>query len=145
MKTIQIKIPNMQSSHCQMRVTNAISAVEGTVINSITPGMADITVQDDTQRQRVLSAIETAGYMASVANESTNHAGETFTFKTNINCASCVAQVAPVLDSAEGMCHWDVDTSGKDKILSVHSDGISREEIMDTVRKAGYKIEPVNT
>ena len=145
MKTIQIQIPNMQSSHCQMRVNNAISTVEGTVINSITPGIADITIQDDTQEQKVLSAIEKAGYKPSITNDTTSNAGETFTFKTNINCASCVAQVAPGLDAAEGICHWDVDTSGREKILSVHSDGISREEIMDTVRKAGYEIESVNT
>ena len=145
MKTIQIQIPNMQSSHCQMRVNNAISTVEGTVINSITPGIADITIQDDIQEQKVLSAIEKVGYKFSITNDIISNAGETFTFKTNINCAFCVAQVAPGLDAAEGICHWDVDTSGREKILSVHSDGISREEIMDTVRKAGYEIESVNT
>lgn len=144
MKTIQIQIPGMQSAHCQMRVTNAISAVDGAIINAITPGVADITVADDTQQQNILAAIEKAGYKTSIANEVASHVGETFTFKTNINCASCVAQVAPELDSAEGMSHWDVDTSGKDKILSVHSDGISREDVMQAVRKAGYKIEPVN-
>lgn len=145
MKTIQIQIPGMQSAHCQMRVNNAIRTVEGTIINSITPGVADITVQNTTQQVEVLSAIEKAGYANSITDDATSNAGETFIFKTNINCASCVAQVAPGLDAAEGICHWDVDTSGKEKILSVHSDGISREDIMEAVRKAGYKIEPVNT
>ncbi len=144
MKTIQIQIPDMQSSHCQMRVNSAISAVEGTIINSLTPGIADVSVQDDSQQQKVLSAIEKAGYRASLVNDTTSHAGETFAFKTNINCASCVAQVAPSLDAAEGVCHWDMDTKGKDKILTVHSDGISPEEIMETVRRAGFTIQNIN-
>jgi copper chaperone CopZ len=144
MKTIQIQIPDMQSSHCQMRVNNAIRAVEGTIINSITPGIADLTVTDDAEQQKVLSAIEKAGYKASIANDTPGHAGETFAFRTNINCASCVAQVAPALDAAEGVCHWDMDTTGKDKILTVHSDGISPEEIMETVRKAGFTIQNIN-
>jgi copper chaperone CopZ len=65
-------------------------------------------------------------------------------FKTNINCGSCVASVKPHLDTAEGVCHWDVDTASKDKILSVHSEGITREQVIDTVQKAGYKIEILN-
>ncbi len=62
-------------------------------------------------------------------------------FKTNINCGSCVASVKPHLDAAEGVCHWDVDTASKDKILSVHSEGITNEQVIETVQKAGYKIE----
>jgi hypothetical protein len=37
-----------------------------------------------------------------------------------------------------------MDIKGRDKILSVHSDGISPEEIMDTVRKAGFSIETIH-
>ena len=65
-------------------------------------------------------------------------------FKTNINCDSCVASVKPYLDAAEGICHWDVDTATKDKILSVHSEGITKEQVIETVQKAGYKIELLN-
>jgi len=64
-----------------------------------------------------------------------------YQFKTNINCGGCVASVKPFLDKAEGICHWEVDTNNKDKVLTVHSDGISEQEIIETVQKAGYKIE----
>jgi copper chaperone len=47
-----------------------------------------------------------------------------FKFKTNINCNGCVEKVSPFLINADGICHWDVDTANKDKILSVHSEGI---------------------
>ncbi|HKO75869.1 MAG TPA: cation transporter [Flavobacterium sp.] len=44
---------------------------------------------------------------------------ETFVFKTNINCGGCVAKVTPVLDTTDGIETWTVDTTNKDKILSV--------------------------
>jgi len=65
-------------------------------------------------------------------------------FKTNINCGGCLAKVAPFLNNADGIGHWEVDTSNKDKILSVHSDGITKEEVIQKVQEAGYKIELIN-
>lgn len=64
-------------------------------------------------------------------------------FKTNINCGGCVASVKPHLDNAAGICEWNVDTAGKDKILTVKSEGITEEQVIETVQKAGFKIEPV--
>jgi copper chaperone CopZ len=66
---------------------------------------------------------------------------ETFIFKTNINCSGCVAKVTPVLDTTNGIETWTVDTTNRDKILSVTANGISKSEIMDAVQKAGFKIE----
>ena len=66
-----------------------------------------------------------------------------FQFKTNINCGGCVASVKPHLDTAEGVCHWSVDTANKDKVLTVKSTGITEQEVIETVQKAGFKIEPV--
>lgn len=68
-----------------------------------------------------------------------------FQFKTNINCSSCVAKVTPFLDDAEGICHWEVDTTTKDKMLTVKPEGISQQEVIEAVLKAGFKIEPFNS
>ncbi|MBN8703165.1 MAG: heavy-metal-associated domain-containing protein [Bacteroidetes bacterium] len=65
-------------------------------------------------------------------------------FKTNINCGGCVAKVTPFLNEAEGICHWEVDTENKDKILSVHTEEISEEEVIKKVKEAGFKIELIN-
>ncbi len=65
-------------------------------------------------------------------------------FKTNINCGGCVAKVTPFLNEAEGICHWKVDTTDKDKILSVQSEGITPEEVIQKVQEAGFKIEMLN-
>lgn len=67
-----------------------------------------------------------------------------FQFKTNINCSGCAAAVKPHLDSAAGIIKWNVDTDNKDKVLTVESNGITEQEVMEAVKKAGYKIEPVN-
>lgn len=73
-----------------------------------------------------------------------NEQNKTLQFKTNINCGGCVAKVTPFLNDAEGLCHWDVDTVNPNKILSVHSDGISEQEIIQKVQEAGFKIELIN-
>ena len=64
-------------------------------------------------------------------------------FKTNINCGGCVASVKPHLDNADGICHWEVDTTNKDKVLTVKSTGITEEQVIETIQKAGFKIEPL--
>ena len=66
---------------------------------------------------------------------------KTLKFKTNINCSGCVEKVTPFLNDANGICHWDVDTANKDKILSVHSEGITEEEVSQKVKDVGFKIE----
>lgn len=67
-----------------------------------------------------------------------------FQFKTNINCGGCVNAVKPHLDKADGIAEWQVDTTSKDKILTVKSNGITQEQLMQTVKNAGYKIEPLS-
>lgn len=62
-------------------------------------------------------------------------------FKTNINCSGCVAIVTPFLNEADGISQWDVETGNKDKILSVNSEGITEEEVMQKVQEAGFNIE----
>ncbi|EGJ99716.1 MULTISPECIES: heavy-metal-associated domain-containing protein [Dysgonomonas] len=68
---------------------------------------------------------------------------KTFTFKTNINCGGCIAKVTPFLDEVKGISNWNVDTENKNKILTVVSDGITESEVIDTVQKAGFKIETI--
>ncbi|MCX2474974.1 heavy-metal-associated domain-containing protein [Pedobacter sp. MC2016-05] len=64
-------------------------------------------------------------------------------FKTNINCSSCVAKVTPFLNDAKGIGQWEVDTTNREKILTLKSEGITEQEVIETVQKAGFKIEPI--
>jgi copper chaperone len=69
---------------------------------------------------------------------------EIFVFKTNINCDGCMAKITPILDATGGIESWTVDIADRDKILTVISNGITPNEIMDTVRKTGFKIEALD-
>lgn len=68
---------------------------------------------------------------------------ETLKFKTNINCGGCVAKVTPFLKDEQGILSWNVDTNNPKKVLTVQTDGLSGNEIMATVKEAGFKIEPL--
>ncbi|WP_312399771.1 cation transporter [Sphingobacterium sp.] len=62
-------------------------------------------------------------------------------FKTNLNCGGCVSKVSADLNNAEGVCEWNVDTSHSDKILTVKSNGITEEEIIEIIKKKGFIAE----
>lgn len=61
MDTISLTIPNMKSLHCQMTVTNAVSAIGGKV-KSISPIKAEIQPGSEITKAQVIQAIQTAGY-----------------------------------------------------------------------------------
>lgn len=66
---------------------------------------------------------------------------ETLQFKTNINCSGCVAKVTPGLNETEGIAQWNVDTNNPDKILTVKTEAALKEQVIEVVKKAGFKIE----
>lgn len=135
----------MQSAHCRMRVSDAIKTVEGVSIVNIEPGAASISIENEVQQNAVFKAIDNAGYTVQEIHLKTDTVEENYRFKTNINCSSCVEKVTPALQAVKGVCHWDVDTGSKDKTLSVHSIGISKQEVIDTVKNAGFNIEEINS
>lgn len=67
---------------------------------------------------------------------------QSFQLKTNINCSGCVAAVKPHLDKIAGVDGWEVDTAGKNKILTVKAGGVTEEQVVEAVQKAGFKAEP---
>ena len=64
-------------------------------------------------------------------------------FKTNIKCSGCVAQVTPTLNQTVGNNNWSVDTTNPDKILTISTEGISKDEIKRALEEAGFKAEPM--
>ena len=65
------------------------------------------------------------------------------TFKTTLNCGSCVSKVTPGLNRIEGLDGWSVDTSDPDKRLTA---SVARPEvvaqIVAAVREAGFEANP---
>lgn len=64
------------------------------------------------------------------------------TFKTNINCGSCVRSVTGFLDTVPGVTIWRVDVDNPDKILTVEG-SVSEASIVAAVEEAGFEIEPL--
>lgn len=67
---------------------------------------------------------------------------KTFQFKTNIHCGGCVSGVTPFLSQLTGI-EWTVDTESADKILTVSSETITEEDVIQAVKKAGFEIEEI--
>ena len=59
-------------------------------------------------------------------------------FKTNLMCEGCKSRITPLLDREEGIESWQVDLEDENKILTVESDDVSGEEVIDILQKAGY-------
>lgn len=138
MKTIELEVPTMQSSHCQLRVKNAIANVQGIQVDEVVSGKVTIQVENESAQIAAIGVITKAGYEVTKVNIPSN---ETMKFKTNINCSGCVAQVSPALNSADGICNWEVDINNPQKVLTVYSEGITEEEVIANVKKAGFNIE----
>lgn len=66
-----------------------------------------------------------------------------FQFKTTLNCGGCVSKVKSDLDSSAGISEWNVDTDNPDKILTVSSKGITKDEVIAIVKSKGFKAEPI--
>jgi copper chaperone CopZ len=66
-----------------------------------------------------------------------------YRFKTNIKCSGCVSKVKPFLNQTEEICHWNIDLEDQDKILSLTSKVISANEIIQIIKKAGYKAQKI--
>lgn len=64
-----------------------------------------------------------------------------YTFKTNINCSGCVANITPHLNANKDIKHWEVDTQNPYKLLIVETETLSDEKIQEIITKAGYKAE----
>jgi len=64
----------------------------------------------------------------------------TFKFKTNINCSSCIKSVTPFLNELDNVDLWKVDTENPDKILVVDLEDDDKESVVSAVKKAGFEI-----
>ncbi len=65
------------------------------------------------------------------------------TFKTNINCGSCIKSVTPFLNELDNIDSWKVDTDNPDKILTVELDDDDVDAVVNAVKSAGYEIQTI--
>ncbi|HAC15047.1 MAG TPA: hypothetical protein DCE78_03770, partial [Bacteroidetes bacterium] len=66
MKELKLNVPNMQSTHCQMRVRDAIKEIVGLQIQKVEAGKLTVAVASDDTKDEVVNAIAKAGYTVSL-------------------------------------------------------------------------------
>ncbi|TKK66286.1 heavy-metal-associated domain-containing protein [Ilyomonas limi] len=69
---------------------------------------------------------------------------KTIELKTNIMCGACIAKVTSALNETVGQGNWKVDTQNPKKVLSVATETLNEEDVINTVAKAGYKAEKLS-
>jgi copper chaperone len=65
---------------------------------------------------------------------------ETLLFKTSLKCGGCIKAITPGLESLKTIDKWSVDLENPDKVLKVEATEDISDQVMDSVKKAGYVI-----
>lgn len=68
---------------------------------------------------------------------------KTLKFKTTINCGGCIASVTPGMNALHGIEKWSVDISDPNKILTVETDSLTEEAIIENLKSKGFKAERI--
>jgi copper chaperone len=65
---------------------------------------------------------------------------ETLLFKTSLKCGGCVKAITPGLESLNSIEKWSVDLENPDRVLKVEASEDISQQVIDSVKKAGYLI-----
>ena len=65
-----------------------------------------------------------------------------YQFKTNIKCGGCIEKVTPALEKLQDIT-WEVDTTIPEKILTVQTEKITENQVIEAVQQVGFKIEKI--
>ena len=64
----------------------------------------------------------------------------TFRFKTNLKCGGCIRAITPGLEKLNIVDSWHVDLENPDKILEIVAPQDISDQVIESVKKAGYQI-----
>ncbi len=67
----------------------------------------------------------------------------TLKFQTNVKCGGCIATVTPFLNQEKGITKWSVDLSSPQRIMTIETEELSSDEIVEIMKKAGYQASPI--
>jgi len=65
---------------------------------------------------------------------------KTIRFKTNLKCGGCVKAITPGLESLNIIDTWSVDLENPDRVLEIKASVDVSEQVIESVKKAGYQI-----
>lgn len=62
-------------------------------------------------------------------------------FKTNAKCEGCLAKIEEILQGKISREEWNLDLSDSNRPLTVSSDKLAADDVVELISKAGFKIE----
>lgn len=62
-------------------------------------------------------------------------------FKTNAKCEGCLAKIEEILQGKISREEWNLDLSDSNRPLTVASDKLAADDVVELISKAGFKIE----
>jgi len=65
---------------------------------------------------------------------------KTLRFKTNLKCGGCIKAITPGLESLNIIDSWNVDLENPDRVLEIKASDDVSEQVIESVKKAGYQI-----
>jgi copper chaperone len=65
---------------------------------------------------------------------------KTIRFKTNLKCGGCVKAITPGLESLNIIDTWSVELENPDRVLEIKAPEDVSEQVIESVKKAGYQI-----
>jgi len=68
---------------------------------------------------------------------------ESIRLKTTVKCNGCLATVTPFLNGLAGLTNWSIDLNDQQRILTAEISGISAEDVIAVIRKAGFNAEKI--
>lgn len=67
-------------------------------------------------------------------------------YRTTLNCANCIRRVTFFVSEVEGIASWEVDTTVKEKTLTLRADDeAAAAAFVEAVEEAGFDIEEIAT
>lgn len=65
---------------------------------------------------------------------------EKHTYKTSLKCNGCINTIKPGIEQIQGIQEWKVDLESADKILEISSEVDVTDQVLESVKKAGFQI-----
>ena len=65
----------------------------------------------------------------------------TMIFKTNAKCEGCLAKIEEILQGKISREEWNLDLADSNRPLTVASDKLAADDVVELISKAGFKIE----
>ena len=139
---ISLKVEGMTCASCVSRVEKALLAVPGVEAASVNLATEKVRVKTSSQvnMQSLSQAVERAGYTVPAEPDGADEPVELAI--SGMTCASCVARLEKLLKKVPGVTDASVNLATEK--ARVHASGVSPQELVNAVEKAGFGATWIN-